>query len=278
MKRQIFVCLTLAGALLLLPNLLLPNSARAGLLENFEFNDADNTTLDMAANSASSHMWVHDTDHVSTIQVLGGSLNIVKNDTNFVTEGLGLDDVSSGVLWMVAEFANWAVLGDAPDGNNVEEIRFGFMGTEDLNPPPSSTTLAEMWISRNFGAGTFEISGVALGGLGTSIDGQSINFVQDDPFTMAMKVDQDNNKYTLFYKDGTNPVVVVGQGNLEPSRDAIVVRMTVNNFWGDVAGEFANLNRFYVSDMAPREIPEPTCVAMATIAAIGLLLNRRRGH
>jgi len=249
-------------------------ATHAALLENFDFNDADGTALNAAANSASAHMWVHDTDHAATIQVQGGSLNIVKNNTDFVTEGLGLDDVSSGVLWMVARFADWAVLGSAPDGNNVEEIRFGFMGTEDLTPPPSSTVLAEMMISRNHGAGQFQISGSALGTAGTNIAPANINFVQDDPFIMAMRVDQDTNKYRIYYKDGSNPLALLGEGNLEPTRDAIVVRFTVNNFWGDAAGEFANLDRFYITDMKPI-IPEPSSWALAFIASSGLLARRR---
>ncbi len=263
-------CLAMAGVLLT------SGASRAGIIEEFKFNDANGTALNMAANSASSHMWVHDTDHAATIQVQSGSLNIVKNNTDFVTEGLGLDDVSSGVLWMVAEFANWAVLGNAPDGNNVEEIRFGFMGTEDLMPPPSSTVLAEMQISRAFSAGKFQISGTALGAAGTSIAPADINFVQDDPFTMAMRVDQDTNTYTLYYKDGGNPVVNVGTGTLEPSRDAIVVRFSINNFWGDTAGEFANLDRFYISDMAPEGIPEPVSGVLAALATACLLAIRKR--
>ena len=270
MRRLVLACLALAGVLLV------SGAARAGLLEDFEFNDADGTALDLAVNSASSHQWVVDTDHVPTIQVQSGALNIVKNNTDFVTEGLGFDDVSSGVLWMVAEFANWAVVGDAPDGNNVEEIRFGFMGTEDLVPPPSSTVLAEMQISRNFGAGKFQISATALGAAGTSIAPADINFVQNDPFTMAMKVDQDTNTYTLYYKDGANPVVNVGTGILEPTRDAIVVRFTVNNFWGDEPGEFANLDQFYISDTAPVGIPEPLSGTLAGLAALGLLAIRHR--
>ncbi|MEX0612316.1 MAG: PEP-CTERM sorting domain-containing protein [Pirellulales bacterium] len=250
---------------------------QAALLEDFQFNDADGTALNMAANSASAHMWVHDTDHAATIQVQSGSLNIVKNNTDFVTEGLGFDDVSSGVLWMVAEFANWAVLGSAPDGNNVEEIRFGFMGTEDLTPPPSSTVLAEMMISRNHGAGQFQISGTALGAAGTNIATANINFVQNDPFVMAMRVDQDTDTYAIYYKDGSNPAALLGEGNLEPTRDAIVVRMTINNFWGDEVGEFANLDRFYISTRIPPGIPEPSTCLLALFAGIGWFARRRRG-
>jgi hypothetical protein len=53
--------------------------------------------------------------------------------------------------------------------------------------------------------------------------------------------------------------------------------MTINNFWGDEAGEFANLNRFYISDEAPLGIPEPASGVLAAIAAIGFLLGRKRG-
>jgi hypothetical protein len=249
-------------------------SVRAAILEDFQFGDADFTALSAAVNSANAgNQWVEDSDHSPTIQVIGGSLNIVKNNTDFVTEGLGIADVSSGVLWMVAEFKDWALLGSAPDGNNVEEIRFGFMATEDLSPPPSSTNLAEMMISRNFTTGNMQISGSALGAGGSSIAAAPLNNIQNDPFVMAMKVDQDTDTYTIYYKDGAGPVSVLGSGTLEPSRDAIIVRMTINNFWGDEAGEFANLDRFYISDTTPSNIPEPASLALLGLG--GLALGRR---
>jgi hypothetical protein len=250
----------------------------AGLLEDFQFNDANGTALDMAANSANAgNQWVHDTDHVGTIQVQNGSLNIIKNNTDFVTEGLGLDDVSTGSLWMVAKFKDWAILGSAPDGNNVEEIRFGFMGTEDLIPPPSSTVLAEMMISRNHGAGQFQISGTALGAAGTNIAPANINFVQSEPFVMAMEVNQTTNTYRILYRSGNNPATLLGTGNLEPTRDAIVGRMTINNFIGDEAGEYVNLDRFYISDVPPGAIPEPSTCTLVVLAALALLGRRRVG-
>jgi PEP-CTERM motif len=253
---------------------LVAGSARAALLEDFQFMDPDFTSLSGAMNSASSHMWVEDTDHVATIQVLGGELNIVKNDTNFVTEGLEIDDVSSGTLWMVAEFSDWAILGSAEAGQ-VEEIRFGFNGTADLVPPPSSTVLAEMMISRNFDAGEFQISGTALGTAGTDIAPAAINFVQTQPFTMAMEVDQDSNTYSIYYKDGAAPYTLLGTGNLEPTRDALITRFTVNNFIGDVQGEFADLDRFYISDTPPVGIPEPGTIMLAALALSGAGLRRR---
>jgi hypothetical protein len=248
---------------------------RAGIIEDFRFNDPNGTALDTAANSASTHQWVHDTDHAATINVQNGSLNIVKNNTDFVTEGLGLDDVSTGTLWMVAKFKDWAVLGTAPDGNNVEEIRFGFMGTEDLVPPPSSTVLAEMMIARNQGAGTFQISGTALGAAGTPIAAANINFVQNEPFVMAMEVNQTNNTYRIFYRSGNDAPTLLGTGNLEPTRDALITRFSINNFWGDTSGEFANLDRFYISDVQPGSIPEPSAVALAGLAVCGLIARRR---
>jgi hypothetical protein len=178
---------------------------------------------------------------------------------------------------MVAKFKDWAVLGAAPDGNNVEEIRFGFMGTEDTTPPPSSTVLAEMMLSRNHGAGQFQISGTALGTNGTNIAPANINFVQQVPFVMAMEVNQTTNTYNLYYKNGNNPLNLVGTGNLEPTRDALVVRFSINNFIGDTAGEFFNLDRFYISDTPPGTIPEPSTCTLIALAALGLLARRRVG-
>jgi hypothetical protein len=272
MKRTYLACLALAGVLLS------SSAARAAFIEDFKFNEAVDTPLNTTANDASSHLWVHDSDHAATIQVLGGTgaLNIVKNNTDFVTEGMAFDDVTTGVLWMVAEFKDWAVLGTAPDGNNVEEIRFGFMGTEDIIPPPSSTVMAEMMLARNHGAGKFQLSATALGTAGTNIAPVDVNFVQTNPFVMAMMVNQTTNKYSLHFKDGANPFVKVGDGNLEPTRDAIVVRFSVNNFWGDVVGEQANLDRFYISDTAPVGIPEPASALLVAVAAGCLGLTRRR--
>jgi hypothetical protein len=252
------------------------SALNAGLIEDFRFNDENGTDLNAAANSATpAHQWIHDTDHVGTIEVQNGSLNIVKNTTDFVTEGMAFDDVNSGSLWMVAKFKDWAVLGAAPDGNNVEEIRFGFMGTEDITPPPSSTVLAEMMISRNHGAGQFQISGTALGAGGTNIAPANINFVQNQPFIMAMEVNQTTNTYRIHYRDGGNPAVILGTGTLEPTRDALVVRFSINNFIGDTAGEFFNLDRFYISDMPPSAIPEPSTCTLVALAVFGLLTRRR---
>jgi hypothetical protein len=250
-------------------------AADAAILEDFQFNDANGTSLANAANSASPHMWIEDTDHLPTIQVQNGRLNIIKNNTDFVTEGLEIDDVSSGRLWMVAEFSDWAILGSAPDGANVEEIRFGFMGTSDLVPPPSSTVVAEMMISRNFDSNQFQISGTALGAGGTNIAPAPINLVQSSPFTMAMGVDQDSNTYSIFYRSGGGPYSLLGTGNLEPTRDALITRMTINNFIGDEAGEFANLDRFYITNTTPEGIPEPASLVLAGWAALALSGWRR---
>jgi hypothetical protein len=245
----------------------------ATILEDFRFNDPDGTSLGAAANSANpGNQLIPDTDHVATIQVQGGSLNIVKNDTATVNEGLAFADVSSGTLWMVATFKNWSFPGPAI-ASDLEDIRFGFMGTEDITPPPSSTVLAEMLIRRNTSTSGMEIIGTALGAAGTNTPAVAVNAVQTNPFTMAMKVDQTSNVYEVFYKDGTDPYVSIGTGNLEPSRDALVYRFTINNFIGDVANEFANLDRMYITtDFA---LPEPGSASLLMLSAIGLLGRRR---
>jgi hypothetical protein len=95
------------------------------------------------------------------------------------------------------------------------------------------------------------------------------------PFVMAMEVNQTTNTYRIVYKNGNNPLQLLGTGNLEPTRDAIVVRFTINNFIGDTAGEFVNLDRFYISNTPPGTIPEPSTCALVGLAAVGLLARRR---
>ena len=250
-----------------------PSFSSATILEDFHFNDSDGTSLGAAVNSANpGNQLIPDTDHVATIQVQAGALNIVKNDTATVNEGLAFADVSSGTLWLVGTFKNWSFPGPAIP-SDVEDIRFGFMGTEDITPPPSSTVLAEMLIRRNTASGGMEFLGTALGAGGTNTTPVPVNTIQNSPFTMAMKVDQDTNTYEVFYKDGLNPYVSGGTGTLEPTRDALVVRFTVNNFIGDVSGEFANLDRFYVTtDFA---VPEPGSAYSLMLSLVGLAGFRR---
>jgi hypothetical protein len=245
----------------------------AAFLEDFRFNDPNNTSLGSAANSANpGNQLIPDTDHNPTIQVLGGSLNIVKNDTSTVNEGLDFDDVSSGTLWVVAAFKGWAFPGPAIS-TDVEDIRFGFMGTEDIIPPPSSTVLAEMLIRRNTTTGGMELLGTALGAGGTNTPAVAVNTIQTERFTMAMRVDQDNNVYEVYYKDGVSSFVSVGTGTLEPTRDALVFRFTVNNFIGDVSGEFANLDRFFITTRFG--LPEPGSATLLLVALIGWTGLRR---
>ncbi|MCA9258211.1 MAG: hypothetical protein KDA61_03370, partial [Planctomycetales bacterium] len=251
-------------------------TAKAGVLEDFPFNDADGTGLAAATNVANpGNQWVEDTDHAASIQVQGGALHIEKNDTNFVTEGLEIADVATGKLWLVADFAGWSVLGQAPDSGNVEEIRFGFNSGDDLIPPPSSTVLAEMQLKRDFDANAMVLTGVALGGGGTSLGDTIVNMVQDSPFTMVLAIDQDTDTYEVLYRDGAAAFASAGSGALEPTRDALIVRFTVNNFWGDVSGEFADLDRVYVTDVDPTIIPEPTSLALWAGASL-ILVRRRR--
>ncbi len=253
-----------------------PSFSSATIIEDFRFNDPDGTSLGSAVNSANpGNQLIPDTDHVSTIQVQGGALNIVKNNTNTVNEGLAFVDVSSGTLWIVATFKNWAFPGAAIP-TDVEDIRFGFMATEDTDPPPSSTVLAEMLIRRNTTSSGMEIIGTALGAAGsgaTNTPAVALNTVQSDPFTMAMKVDQDTNVYEVFYKDGTDPFLSIGTGNLDPARNALVYRFTINNFIGDVADEFANLDRMYIA--TDFTVPEPGSVSLLILSAIGVLGRRR---
>jgi hypothetical protein len=271
MKMRLIALLTLTAAALF------SHGAAAAVIEDFRFGDANGTVITGAANSVNaSNLWLSQNNAVESA-VNSGSFRIQKNTvTGQVGNTLEMANITSGKVWLVAEIAGW--LYTATPSSTSERVRFGFL---DNDPPAagSSTITAEMQIDR-LPSGNLTVTGDAGGTGSTATVASSADFglSRNTPLLLVLEVDADTDKYTISYKDGASPLVSLPTGNLgERSasvlREARSVRFAFTGQFGDV-GEFFDVDRIYVTTTNP--IPEPTCLTLVGIAALGVFGRRQR--
>jgi hypothetical protein len=278
MKRQIIACLVLAGALFA------GGAVRAGIIEDFPFSDDNGTVITAADNVANpGNNWLSQNTAINA-GVLNGSFRIQKGGeatpvTGQVGNTLDIANITSGKAWLVAHLAGWSYTATASSPS--ERVRFGFL---DNDPPTAggSTITAEATIDR--GGGALQLNGGALGVGSTNVAGSyNLPLVQSNPFKIALELDKTANTYTVHYKDGSNPWATLGSGIVGDDNSSAPASGTLRiggsirfAFTGsyNAAGEFVDVDRIYVTNMNP--VPEATCLVLASLAAVGWLVGRRR--
>jgi len=151
--------------------------------------------------------------------------------------------------------------------NNPEQIRFGFIdeNVDGTLVTTGNAVTAQMQItSRDLGAGpVVRLEGSALGTGSTSLSqAVTLNTVQTAPFVMVLELDKTNNRYEVFYKDGTNPSQSLAQGFVSPGRDGNSIRFVANYNFGSSSfdqggipvadpGEFFSIDRVALTDTNP---------------------------
>lgn len=247
-----------SSALSLLILSLTVTAASAVIIEEFNFDDPNGTLLEAAANTGTNagNLWSVDVADMTNSSVQNGSYRLQKDNDNFGTNYLQIDNISSGQAWLVAEIAGWSLSSIAGpgefDSGELEEFRFGFL-TNDTGTSGSSNT-AQVELQRT-GSGGFELVGNQSGSGGSSIGtSAALNTVQTDPFVVVLELNEDAGQYSVFYKDGSNPFQQLGTANIDPTRDGNSIRMVANNNWSGT-GEFFDLDRFYLTDESPLNEP-----------------------
>lgn len=227
--------------------------------ESFEFNDSNFTELGNAANTANpGNLWSTDTNLLTDSFVLSGDFQVSKFSDVFAASYLQIDNVhpnTNGSRFIVVEVSGWDFI--EPDPNvyisDPEQIRFGFLD-EDTGTSGNSV-VAQMQITRDFSTGStgdILIEGSALGSGATNLSSQdTLNTTQTGPFTMVLELDKANNKYEVFYKDGTNPSQSLGSGAVSPDRDGNSIRFVVNNNFNTALEENFLIDRISLTDSNP---------------------------
>ena len=270
MKKRFLAHLAMVSALAVC------SSARAGIIEDFQFNDANGTQLGGAVNSANpGNNWLIHANNNDQSFVVDGSYRIGKHSvTGQAANALEIANITSGKAYLVVEIAGWSYtsMASAPS----ERVRFAFMDNDPASTGGSIVT-AEMNIDRLGDALT--LRGEALGAGGTALLGTqyALPLVQTSPLTLVLELDKDLNQFTVFYKDGSNPFGTLGTGNLGERSAGVIregrsLRFAFTGTFGDT-GEFFDVDRIYLADFNP--IPEPGTTLLATVAIAFLVAFRR---
>jgi hypothetical protein len=247
-------------ALLLAALVAFASPARAAILEDFLFNDANGTTLDQTANAANpGNNWLM---HANTVEsaTLNGSFRINKQSQMAqASNALDIANVSTGKVWLVTEIAGWNYTATA--SSTSERVRFAFMDNNDPPAAGNSTVTAEANIDRS-GAG-LALRGEALaaaGGATNIANSYALPLVRTTPFAFALELNKDSDQYSIYYKDNTDPYQFLGTGELGTSttnagdRDGNSLRFAFTGAFGDT-GEFFDVNRIYLTNTNPITTP-----------------------
>jgi hypothetical protein len=275
MKRTYLACLALAGVLLS------SGAARAGIIQDFQFGDANGTVITAAANSASPGNNFLSQNTAINAGVQSGSFRIQKGGeitpvTGQVSNTFDIANVTSGKVWLVADIAGWNYTATASSPS--ERLRFGFLDNTDPVAAGSSTVTAEMTIDR-LGNGLI-LSGETLGTGSTNIGPDyAMGLARSTPLRIVLELNKTTDQYSVYYREGAGAYSLLGTADLGAStlnagdRDGNSVRFAFTGSFNDT-GEFVDVDRIFVTDVNP--IPEPVSTVLAFMATAGLALVRKR--
>jgi hypothetical protein len=269
------------AALLAVAASLAGSTARAAILEDFQFGDANGTVITSAVNSTNAgNAWLSQNTAINA-GVQSGSFRIQKGGEatpvpGQVSNSLEIANVSSGKLWLVADIAGWLYT-STPSATS-ERVRFAFL---DNDPPAAGSSIVTAGVNIDRAANNnLTITGEA-GGTGSTatIPGTAdLALSRNTALRIVLEVDATADTYTILWKDGAAPyqslpVSMLGERSVGVDREPRSVRFAFTGSFND-AGEFVDVNRIYVTDVNP--IPEPSTAALAALVLAGVAGRRRR--
>lgn len=246
--------------------------AAATIVEEFLFDDAVGTTLDMAANNVTANLFDMDADTADVVTTGSGQLNAsLKNNvdfgTNYVDNATLTPSVGRVLGVMELQWNFQSVLDPAEN----EEIRISL-----IQEDPRSTFVVAEWEIQREDDDTLTILGNAVGTGSTDLgpvvlNGGSLSQTGDN-FIAVIDADMGSDQYWVhFSSDGGASFTTLGPGALDPDRNTIEsLRLTLNN---DLFNDRVLIDRIYLATIA---VPEPATLMSFLAGALGLVLVRRR--
>ncbi len=224
--------------------------------EAFEFNDSNFTELGNTANSINpANNWSTNTNLLTDSFVFDGGYRVSKFSDVFAPSYLQIDNIdssTSGSRYIIVDVAGWDFRGPDLIGESIdpEQIRFAFL--DDDTGTDGSAITAQVQITRDVTTGNIQLEGSALGSGASNLSSTAqLSTVQTNPFTMVLELDKANERYEIFYKDGSGPSQSLGSGSVAPSRNGNSIRFVANNNFGTDLDENFTIDRIALTDVNP---------------------------
>lgn len=219
-----------------------------GITEDFEFNDSNGTLLASTTNSVvAGDDWDEDATDMLGSQVLNGVYRVQKDNENFGTNYLDTTNFTTGKAWIVTEVAGWNFTPTLTGLEEAEQIRMSFLDNDTGNQ--GGSTITGQWqIQRNASDGIELVGRLTTGA--PEFGPFALTHNRTDPFTVVLEIDEDSENYSVYYKDDTDPFVLLGTAPHVAGRDGNSVRFVANNGF-NIGSEFFDIDRIYVTDENP---------------------------
>lgn len=234
------------------------------LLVDFQFDDAVGTDIPGAANSVDPLATFDvDADAEDVVTNGVGQLNVSpKANTAFGSNYVDISEVAYGrVIGLFDVF--WEFDESVYDPAQDEEFRMTLVQFD----PRSTFVTGETFFTR-ISATEVELVGNAVGT--GSVDTAAAVLGSSGDLLTLIDVNLDANTLDVYYSsdDGAS-FTQLGNGELDPTRGIESLRLVLNE---DFSDDSLLIDRFAASWI----VPEPASMAVASIAAVGLLGARRR--
>lgn len=249
-------------------------SARAAILEDFQFNDPAGTLIENAVNSAGTgHMFDVDSDLDGVTTNGMGQYNAsLKSNTAFGSTYVNLDpDIATGSLYGVIELTyDFDPMTLDPTEN--EEIRLSLIRDD----PRATFVTAEVEIERT-DANDVIIFGNAIGDGSVDTSTDILGLTQSEILVGVVAVNLDSDLLQVHYSlDAAASFTSLTDGTLDPTRGVASMRLVLNN---DLSQDSVLLHRVYLSDTNPfpgliPDVPEPGALGLFGLGIFCLVARR----
>lgn len=148
-----------------------------------------------------------------------------------------------GRVWLILEVAGWNFAGETAN----ETLRIGFADKEHDRRP---SVAAQIRFGRT-DANKVSITGEGFGDKAKRTE-EVTAFVanQSEPVTFVLEVDKQKERFELHYRLGDGPYIFLGEGKMDPERNANFLRFGLSGHFG-AEGEFLKIDRIAVTELNP---------------------------